>query len=117
METLYAVFLFVFGILSIILFFKVWGMCNNVKSIKSILTQLSRDNQAKPIPNAESTASQGSSKFAVNQLVIIKENEKLFRIANVIKCDDGNYSYADKNDNRYSEQQLEDFEEYWAARK
>ena len=36
--------LFVFGILSIILFFKVWGMCNKVKEIKEILE---KNNQSK----------------------------------------------------------------------
>lgn len=30
----------IFGILSLILFFKVWGMCNNVKKIKEHLIQV-----------------------------------------------------------------------------
>ena len=34
METFMAIVFLVFGILQIILFFKVWGMTNNVKKIK-----------------------------------------------------------------------------------
>ena len=34
METFMAIVFLVFGILQIILFFKIWGMTNNVKKIK-----------------------------------------------------------------------------------
>ena len=37
METFMAIVFLVFGILQIILFFKIWGMTNNVKKIKNKL--------------------------------------------------------------------------------
>lgn len=38
MDTILAIFGFVFGILSLVLFFKVWGMCNNVERIEKRIT-------------------------------------------------------------------------------
>lgn len=37
METLLAIIIVVFGLLQIILFFKIWGMTNDVNDIKNIL--------------------------------------------------------------------------------
>ena len=37
MEGIYAILLIISGILNIILFFKIWGMCNNVKEVKELL--------------------------------------------------------------------------------
>lgn len=39
MEEITSIIIFVFGILSLILFFKVWGMCNNVKAIREELSK------------------------------------------------------------------------------
>ena len=38
METLFFVIIFVFAILQIVLFFKVWGMTNNVDAIKEVIS-------------------------------------------------------------------------------
>ena len=77
MENLAILISAVFGILSLILFFKVWGMCNDVKKIKEHLIQVD-DVEAK-----------------FNFLMSINENEKAkeMLISNILsdkKIFDGN---------------------------
>ena len=58
------------------------------------------------------------AKFAVGQLVIIKADERQFRVELVYKNEDGTFSYYAKNLNDYfKESEIEDFEEYWAEKK
>lgn len=73
----------IFGILSLILFFKVWGMCNNVKKIKEHLIQVD-DVEAK-----------------FNFLMSIKDKEKAkeMLIANILsdkKIFDGSSYFSDE---------------------
>ena len=43
MILLIAVIAIIISILPIILFFKVWGMCNNVKDIKNLLIEIYKE--------------------------------------------------------------------------
>ena len=63
METFMAIVFLVFGILQIILFFKVWGMTNNVKKIKD---KLSEDDFFFPVEKLFENTSLVKSAFAVN---------------------------------------------------
>ena len=63
METFMALVFLVFGILQIILFFKVWGMTNNVKKIKD---KLSEDDFFFPVEKLFENTSLVKSAFAVN---------------------------------------------------
>lgn len=47
MEGLLEFITIIFGVLSIILFFKIWRMCNHVKQIKNQLTQIDDDIESK----------------------------------------------------------------------
>lgn len=57
-EILYLVF-FIFGILNLILFFKIWVMTNDVKSIKNILSE-NKENEVKGLGNAKIEALLGN---------------------------------------------------------
>lgn len=57
-EILYLV-LFILGILNLILFFKIWGMTNDVKSIKNILSE-NKENEVKGLGNAKIEALLGN---------------------------------------------------------
>ncbi|MBR4213659.1 MAG: hypothetical protein IKR82_06890 [Bacteroidales bacterium] len=57
-------------------------------------------------------------KFAVGQLVIIKEDERQFRVTSTFRKEDGTVSYySDRLNKFFDEAELEDFDAYWAARK
>lgn len=61
METLFTIIvvaIFVFGILEIILFFKVWGMTNNISKIKSFLFNNTLENNTKTIAEEVSSLKQ-----------------------------------------------------------
>lgn len=113
------VIVFISSILSIILFFKVWGMCNNVRDMKDTLSQLHKDNQpTKPDDRQTAYTKQyPESPFALQQLVIDTKTEQQFRIVEIIREPNGGFIYIDKNNNRYTGNQIEDFEAYWAKRK
>ena len=63
METFMAIVFLVFGILQIILFFKIWGMTNNVKKIKN---KLFEDDFFFPVEKLFENTSLVKSAFAVN---------------------------------------------------
>lgn len=57
-------------------------------------------------------------KFAVGQLVIIKKDERQFRVTSTFRKEDGTVSYySDRLNKFFDEAELEDFDAYWAARK
>lgn len=73
METLIYLILSFFGILQIILFFKIWGMTNDVKQIKE--KYLSSNNQ-----RVENTITNDSLKFDIDELVIDIKNNRQMRV-------------------------------------
>ena len=111
----------VFGILQIILFFKMWKMCNDVgKSTAKlgILSDFIIENMPKAEKNKfERVSESDGNKYSVKQLVIIKDNEDQFRIDDVLKGEDGSFSYFSSKFNKYfTEDEIEDFNEYWVAK-
>lgn len=57
-------------------------------------------------------------KFAVGQLVIVKADERQFRVTSTFRKEDGTVSYySDRLNKFFDEAELEDFDAYWAARK
>lgn len=64
----------VFGILQIILFFKIWGMTNNVNEIKNIIRWYIKEQDAKqPIVESESD-------IRVEDLVVELKNERQLKV-------------------------------------
>ena len=68
------VIIIVFGILQIILFFKLWGMTNDIKTIKNKYLESSSNNSIA----TEVTNKSGESKFEVGALVVdIKSGKQM----------------------------------------
>ena len=67
----------VIGILNIILFFKIWGMCNNVSKIYKII----ENEQMKKIAEIKENF---KDVFCVGDLVVSKENGKQMRISKIL---------------------------------
>ena len=112
------IIIIVFGVLSLILFFKLWRMCNDVKEIAASMKQVANNTQGiAPKPTAPvSNAKQ--SKFTAGQLVIVKEDESQFRIDDVMENADGSILYYSEKFNRYyPEDEIEDFKVYWDSKK
>lgn len=99
-----SIIIIVFGILQIILFFKVWGMTNNVSEMKNMMELFLRkdlqqkDNPDKSMPNVitdnievDKEDFPANTKFNKEEIVIYKpENTKLIVIGyispNIFKC-------------------------------
>lgn len=111
------IIILVFGILSIILFFKLWKMCDNVKEIAASIKQVAENTQEK-VPAVGAPRAESKNKFAAGQLVIVKENEDQFRIDDVTEGKNGGILYySSKFDKYFTEEELEDFKVYWDSKK
>lgn len=88
METLLAIIFIVFGVLQIILFFKIWGMTNDVRNIKEMYESEREAHYRNLDRTTHKTESQeGSdlsiSKFSVGDLVVHIKTGKQMRIKNI----------------------------------
>lgn len=79
-----ALIFLVFGILQIILFFKIWGMTNNVARIKDLLEKLSISN------DSDNLMSTNSSGLNIGDTVVRIEGEDQLKIIGI--DDNGLYS-------------------------
>ena len=105
----------VWGILCIILFFKVWIMCNDVRKIRNhLLERQSQIDLGQPSDDGnEEVIGDGTPKFSVNQVVVVKKDESDFLIS-YIKKEKGVVKYYDsKSQKFYRENEIEDYKEYW----
>lgn len=84
--------LVVFGILQIILFFKIWGMTNDVREIKekylSSNSTISQNNQSDIV--YDGNIPDDNSKFKENDLVVLISTGKQMRVKRI--TEDGKYS-------------------------
>lgn len=73
--------------------------------------------QSATAPNAEVEIAESPEKFSAGQLVIIKTDQRQFRIDSVY-VQDGKYFYwSEKFQKEFGEDEIEDFEKYWADKK
>nr|DAL72486.1 MAG TPA: hypothetical protein [Caudoviricetes sp.] len=88
METLLAIIFIVFGVLQIILFFKIWGMTNDVRNIKEMY-ESEREahyrnlNRTNPNTKNQEESDLSISKFSVGDLVVHIKTGKQMRIKNI----------------------------------
>jgi hypothetical protein len=119
--TFISILFIVFGILQIILFFKIWGMTNDVREIKEAFlynkhsnTECGYKNVEPQRPTEEFQNNNGDLyPFKIGELVIIKATEGQFRISNIKIEGDTVYYYSDKFQEGFKEQEIENFEKYW----
>ena len=105
-ETFIGIIAFVWGILCIILFFKVWGMCNDVNQIKKHLLGI------KTVDFVDSGDGE-NPKFALNQVLVVKQDESEFMVSHILR-EKGVVKYFDPKRQKYfAESEVEDYNEYW----
>ena len=111
MDVLFSLIVFIFGILNIILFFKIWGMTNNVTSMKETLSQIEKYIRPKEEAKDENVSSLG--RFSIDDLVVIKATEKQTHIAKIINGEYECYSGGGMNyDGLFTDDELYTWEEY-----
>ncbi len=85
-EIIESIVLTIFGILSIILFFKIWGMTNNIKDIKRLLGN-----------SEETKRNKSRSKFSIGDMVTAKSYNGIMEIIDIYN--DGTYNCIDVKSN------------------
>lgn len=120
MNTLIVILSIIILILNTILFFKIWGMCNNVRDIKNayLLRQSNIVGLATESTPANDTQQENNGcKFNVGQLVIVKTSEDQFRVSSIENVNGVNYYFSEKFKKSFPEFELEDFDIYWGKKK
>ncbi len=84
-----SIVLIIFGILCIILFFKIWGMTNNVKDIKRLLGLLENSEETK--------RNKSRSKFSIGDMVTAESYNGIMEIIDIYN--DGSYNCIDVKSN------------------
>lgn len=95
MEMIFSLLYIVFGILSLILFFKVWGMCNNVKHLTEYL--ISHIESTKKEQGTNKDNLENKSLKVGDKVVILKTG----KITQIIDIKDGQIECASNNGNYY----------------
>lgn len=125
MFTFVGIIIIVFGILQIILFFKVWGMTNNVNEIKNIMELFMRkDFQNKNViyQEKDEETSQNTifeSDIKIDDLVVELKNERQLKVCEITpdrkyKCRVAGSSTVV---GAFSRDEIELFNKYWSKSK
>lgn len=115
---------FFIGILGAILFVIVglvsWASLKVIVNISRSLYNITETLQEVYFPAGSespqtivSSDANNGCRFSIGQLVIVKNDERQFRISSI--NEDGYYS--EKFDNTFTEDEIEDFDAYWAEKK
>lgn len=111
MEDLLAIIIIVFGVLQIILFFKIWGMTNNVSKMKCMMEmKIKQENLDKDTINRKT-----GSDIAVGDLVVELKNERQLKVIAITA--DGEYRCMVPGGiveaGVFSRDEIELFDRYW----
>lgn len=82
MATLTTLVLFVFGILNLILFFKIWGMTNDVSVIKEYIVRQSSSNETKD--NNPTIQTSVANDINVGDLVVRLCDEQQLKVVEIV---------------------------------
>ncbi|MBO7193291.1 MAG: hypothetical protein J6V47_03305 [Bacteroidaceae bacterium] len=83
MDVLLSIVLLVFGILQVILFFKIWGMTNNVCKIRELMENSSQSNTNK----SSKEVVEECDNIEVNDFVMEIKTQKEFKVKQIIGGD------------------------------
>ena len=84
METFIILIILIFGILQLILFFKIWGMTNDIREIKEKYLSSTDPKKSVSLSNNQPT------EFSIGELVVEIKTNKQMRIKEITQ--DGKYS-------------------------
>lgn len=73
----------VFGILQIILFFKIWAMTNDVKAIRDMMSRREKERKNKVYMKSIETKGRPSGRFSIGELVVSKADGTQWRVAEI----------------------------------
>jgi predicted transcriptional regulator len=112
-----AIIALVFGIVNIILFFKLRKMCDNVKDIAASIKEAAESRQEKASVPETSLPKLKKTKFVAGEVVVILESGEQFRVTKVIENGDGSVRYySDKFERCFAEDEIESIKVYWERR-
>jgi hypothetical protein len=119
MEIIIGITVVVFGIFQIILFFKIWGMTDDIREIKNKYINQHNIITEKECIEKKKAAKTNSEKdvFEEGDLVIVKATENQFRISIISEVDGVTYYSRSANEPSYRRDELEFFELYWEKKK
>lgn len=80
METLLSIILFVFGILQIILFFKIWEMTNDVSKMRRLIESYCFKNN----DNSSTEDCEINTNIKINDIVMDIKTRKEFRVKQIV---------------------------------
>lgn len=116
-----SIIIIVFGILQIILFFKIWGMTNDVSEMKSIMkgsfkNQNRQDYERNPESNKEHPSnSKFESDIKIDDLVIELKSERQLKVTDITS--DGRYKCriagGVSSAGIFDRSEIELFDKYW----
>lgn len=119
MEVLVSIATVVFAVLNIILFFKLWGMTNNVAEILKIIER--SDRIVPPVCNVNEVEKKDSANgaFTEGQVVVNLKNEDQLKISAINP--DGTFSCVKNGSTTFAgnfkAEEIADFDAYWASKK
>lgn len=106
-----SIIIIVFGILQIILFFKIWGMTNNISEIKIMVKDYIKKSNSKPICDKNKSRSD----IKIDDLVVELKNERQLKVANI--TDDGKFECIIPGGispiGIFNRDEIELFDRYW----
>lgn len=109
MFTFVGIIMIVFGILQIILFFKIWGMTNNVSEIKNIIRNNIKETKTST-PNVKS-----GSNINVGDLVVELKNERQLKVIDI--TNNGEFECSTPGGIHsvgiFKRNEIEKFDKYW----
>lgn len=103
--SLFDLVIIVICVLNIILFFKIWGMTNNVSLIVELLKQ--------QMKSKESIVNRSDKDINIGDLIVVLSNEKQLRVKDI---KDGKYICGDSRNESadvYKREEIELFDKYW----
>ena len=116
-----SIIIIVFGILQIILFFKVWGMTNDVRDMKIIMEKLIRNkgkltNERSSKNDREHISTDNIERdFKIDDLVVELKNERQLKISDITS--DGRYKCRNANGissaGIFNRDEIELYDKYW----
>ncbi len=93
-----------------------YNINSNINNLQFIQTSLLAQDDRPDSSDTPLAEQEKPKKFAVGQLVIIKDDQRQFRIGSV-SIKDGKYFYwSEKLKKKFAEEEIEDFDEYWAEK-
>ena len=84
MDVLLSIVLLVFGILQVILFFKIWGMTNNVCKTKELMENYSQNNTSNSSKEVIEEIVEECDNIEVNDFVMEIKTQKEFKVKQII---------------------------------